>query len=150
MEKRLLRSKQNKVIAGVCGGFGEYFGIDPAIIRIVWVILSFASSGMGFIGYIIAMFIIPQNAAGTFNKNMGDSQNDWRTNTCDEEIGKDDMFKSQGSGKGSIVVGALLVFMGVVFLAQRFFHWVNMRNMWPVILIALGAIIVLKGRRDVF
>ena len=38
MEKKLYKSNQNKMICGVCGGIGEYFGIDPTIIRLAWAI----------------------------------------------------------------------------------------------------------------
>ena len=37
VSKRLYRSKKNKVFAGICGGVGEYFNIDPALIRLIWV-----------------------------------------------------------------------------------------------------------------
>ncbi|MCK4944106.1 MAG: PspC domain-containing protein, partial [Candidatus Aminicenantes bacterium] len=50
--KRLYRSQKDKIIAGVCGGIGEYFGIDPVIIRIITVILFFWG-GSGIIAYII-------------------------------------------------------------------------------------------------
>jgi len=57
--KRLYRSKTNRVIGGVCGGIGEYFGIDPTIIRLIWVILALMG-GTGIIAYIIAWIIIPE------------------------------------------------------------------------------------------
>ena len=56
--RRLYRSRTNKVFAGVCGGVGEYFNVDPVIIRILMVILTcFFCSGV--IIYIAAIFIIP-------------------------------------------------------------------------------------------
>lgn len=55
--KRLYRSEQNKMFLGVCGGIGEYFGIDPTIIRLGWALL--ACSGTGIIAYFIAAVIIP-------------------------------------------------------------------------------------------
>lgn len=58
--KRLYRSRNQQMIAGVCGGLGEYFGIDPTIIRLVWAILVFAA-GTGVLAYIIAALIIPEN-----------------------------------------------------------------------------------------
>lgn len=60
-EKRLLRSTTNRMICGVCGGIGEYFKIDPTIIRLIWVILSFCSAGSGLIVYILAAVIMPEN-----------------------------------------------------------------------------------------
>lgn len=73
-EKRLYRSVKNKVICGVCGGIGEYFQVDPVIIRLIWVLLmllqpwrglfhsfmGFSLVGGSLIFYIIAAVIIPQ------------------------------------------------------------------------------------------
>ncbi len=59
--KRLYRSSKNKIIAGVCSGIGEYYGIDPVIVRLVWVILSLVSFGFGVLAYLIAWMIIPRN-----------------------------------------------------------------------------------------
>ena len=57
--KKLHRSKKNRVIAGVCGGLGEYFGIDPVIIRLLWLLFLFAM-GTGILAYIIAWIVIPE------------------------------------------------------------------------------------------
>lgn len=58
MEKRLYKSNTNKTFAGVCGGIGEYFNIDPTLIRLVWIIFGLAG-GSGLLAYIIAAIIIP-------------------------------------------------------------------------------------------
>lgn len=58
--KKLLRSKNNRVLAGVCGGIGKYFDIDPTIIRLLWVFFIFFSFGAAIIVYIIAWIIIPE------------------------------------------------------------------------------------------
>lgn len=59
--KRLYRSSREKMLCGVCGGIGEYFNIDPTLIRLAWVIGSFWL-GAGIIAYIIAAIIIPKEA----------------------------------------------------------------------------------------
>jgi len=61
MNKKLYRSDENKIFAGVCGGIGEHTDIDPVIIRLIWVLLSlFAGLGLlGLIAYLIAVLIIP-------------------------------------------------------------------------------------------
>ena len=59
--KKLLRSTKNKMVAGVCGGIGEYFNVDPTVIRLLWVILTLISMGAGVIAYIIAWIIIPES-----------------------------------------------------------------------------------------
>lgn len=58
--KRLYRSNTNKVLAGVCGGVGEYFDVDPVIIRLAWALLSLLSLGTGILIYVIAIAIIPK------------------------------------------------------------------------------------------
>ena len=58
--KRLYLSKKDKMIAGVCGGLGEYFNIDPVIIRLVWVIFALISFGFGILVYLLAWIIIPE------------------------------------------------------------------------------------------
>ena len=58
---KLLRSNENKMICGVCGGIGEYFNMDPTLIRLLWVLLSLGSCGTGLLVYIIAAVIIPED-----------------------------------------------------------------------------------------
>jgi phage shock protein C len=60
--KRLYRSRKDRLLAGVCGGLGEYAGIDPALIRLIWVLVSlFMGAGMtGLVFYLIAWAIIPE------------------------------------------------------------------------------------------
>ena len=58
MNKKLYKSKTNKMLEGVCGGIAEYFGIDPTIVRLAWVVFC-ALGGSGILAYIIAAIIIP-------------------------------------------------------------------------------------------
>jgi phage shock protein PspC (stress-responsive transcriptional regulator) len=56
--KRLYRSRDYRIIAGVCGGIGEYFGIDPVLIRIITIMLVIFGGG-GLVAYLLAIIIIP-------------------------------------------------------------------------------------------
>lgn len=58
MGKKLYRSQTDKKIAGVCGGVAEYFGIDSTLVRLGWVLFTFAG-GSGILAYIIAWIIMP-------------------------------------------------------------------------------------------
>ena len=60
MKKQLYRSKTNCMIAGVCGGLGEYLDVDPTFIRLLWVLFILAG-GSGILAYIIAWIVIPQH-----------------------------------------------------------------------------------------
>ena len=57
---KLVKSRTNKMLTGVCGGIGELLGIDPTIIRLIWAALSLAG-GTGIILYIIAAVLIPED-----------------------------------------------------------------------------------------
>lgn len=61
MEKKLRRSIVDRKICGVCGGIGEYFDLDPTLVRLGWVFLSlFTYAFPGIIAYFIACLIIPE------------------------------------------------------------------------------------------
>ena len=60
MDKKLYKSNRSKMLCGVCGGFGEFFNIDPTLVRLGWVVFC-ALGGSGILAYIIAAIIIPQN-----------------------------------------------------------------------------------------
>lgn len=56
--KRLVKSNQNRIFCGVCGGIAQYFGIDATVIRLVWVLFCLAG-GSGVLAYVIAAIIMP-------------------------------------------------------------------------------------------
>jgi phage shock protein C len=60
--KRLLRSRRERVIAGVCGGVARYIGLDPVLVRLGWIFLTLVTGvGPGVILYLTAFLIIPEN-----------------------------------------------------------------------------------------
>lgn len=59
MNRKLYRSSTNRMICGVCGGIGEYLGVDATLVRLIWAIV--ACSGTGLLTYILAAVIIPEN-----------------------------------------------------------------------------------------
>lgn len=60
--KRLYRSSRNYVIGGVCGGLAEYLGVDPTLVRLVYVLVSiFSAAFPGILVYLIAWLVIPRD-----------------------------------------------------------------------------------------
>jgi phage shock protein C len=57
--KRLYRSKKDRILGGVCGGLGNFLTIDPVLVRVVWAV-SFFLGGVGFLAYLVAWIIIPE------------------------------------------------------------------------------------------
>lgn len=60
MQKRLYKSSTDKKLDGVCAGIGEYFDIDPTLIRLIWV-LAVLFAGTGILAYIVAAVVMPRN-----------------------------------------------------------------------------------------
>ena len=58
--KKLYRSQDNKMIAGVCGGIAEYFDIDPTVVRIIAVVMLLPGGFPGLIPYAILWYIVPR------------------------------------------------------------------------------------------
>jgi len=59
--KRLVRTRDDSVLAGVCGGFGRYFNLDSALVRLLWVFFTIFG-GSGVLAYLVAVFIIPDES----------------------------------------------------------------------------------------
>lgn len=59
--RRLYRSKGDYVLAGIAGGLGEYFKIDPVIIRVIFVLFGVFSGGVFLLGYLVLILIIPRD-----------------------------------------------------------------------------------------
>jgi phage shock protein PspC (stress-responsive transcriptional regulator) len=146
MYKQLYRSNDNKVIAGVCGGMAEYFNVDPIIVRLCWVIAGL--TGAGILAYIIAIFFMPLNP-DTFRNYESKANQD---NNSDEYGGgwnkdeKHDEFKARRSGS---VFGIILIVIGLYFLLRQLgiFYWIHGQFTVAAIFIALGALIIYRGRR---
>ncbi len=64
--KKLYRSTSQRMLAGVCGGLADYLGVDPTLIRVIYVLLSiFTAAFPGILVYIILIFIIPNDPGYT-------------------------------------------------------------------------------------
>lgn len=119
---RLRRSPDDKVFAGVCGGLGEYLGIDPVWFRVAFVALVFAGAGGGLILYLIAMIAIPEREAGEPSARS----------------------MSSGGKQGTIIAGAVLIAIGAIALLNATIPWIG-NLFWPGVLIALGAALLWRG-----
>ncbi|MBD3160876.1 MAG: PspC domain-containing protein [Candidatus Eisenbacteria bacterium] len=58
-KKRLYRSRTDRVLAGVCGGLADYLGMDPVLVRVLWVVIVL-SFGVGIIAYILLWLLTPE------------------------------------------------------------------------------------------
>lgn len=58
--KKLYLSGTNKKIGGVCGGLGEYFDVDPTLVRVIFIFITLLSLGLGIVAYILIWMVIPR------------------------------------------------------------------------------------------
>lgn len=131
MTKKIYRSKSNRIISGVCGGLGEYFNIDPNIIRLFWLLLSISTSGGGIIAYIVCSIVIPEDDSGII---YYESDNDRNQNT----------YKNS-----AIFIGIALILVGSILITkmvwpQSFLKFYNLRKYWPALLIIAGLYVLYK------
>ncbi len=129
MEKKLYRSRESRVIGGVCGGIGEYFEIDPVIVRLVFLILFFVF-GVGLITYIIAWIIIP-------DKPLDQAEVEYE---IDEEAIK------RQKEKRMKVLGYILFGLGIFFILELWFD-INFElgaEFWSIGLILIGLVLIFK------
>ena len=62
--KRLIRTRKGRLLAGVCAGIGEYTGIDPTVVRVIFVALALVTAGVFALVYLAAWVIIPEEGEG--------------------------------------------------------------------------------------
>lgn len=129
MNERLYKSTDDKVLAGVCGGIGHYFEIDPVLIRLIWAILFFAF-GAGLVAYIVAAIIMPsKEEAGEVND-------------------KSEAKKTYDQDKSKKVMGSALIVLGAFFLSRRFLGWIDYEMLAAGGLIILGVYLFIRRKRD--
>lgn len=76
MKKKLYRSKDDKILTGLCGGVAEYFGMNSGIVRLIVVLLSCGSVGVGLIIYFVLSFIIQENGQDRIEAEFTDADDD--------------------------------------------------------------------------
>ncbi len=146
--KRLYRSAKSKVFGGVAGGIAEYFDIDPIIIRLLFVIIAFAGGG-GAVVYLILWVALPLEPITMFNMNMGSAEpidpgNPDTQQTTDYSRDPSQVFSMpvKSENRNSLIGGIILITLGLIFLANRFIPNINFRDLWPLVLVVLGGVLI--------
>jgi len=146
--KRLYRSAKSKVFGGVAGGIAEYFDIDPIIIRLLFVIIAFAGGG-GVIVYLILWIALPLEPITPFTMNMGSGEpfnpgNSGEQSTTDFSTGTSNPFEVpvKSENRNGLIGGIVLISLGVIFLANRFIPNIDFGDLWPLVLVVLGGVLI--------
>jgi len=116
MKDKLYRSKNDKIIFGVCAGLADYFEIDPTIVRVITVILLIMGTSFIVPLYIILAIVLPENPSEKKEKVINKENN-------------------------SYLLGAGLVAIGLIMLLDQF-NIIVWQNLWPAILIIIGVVMI--------
>lgn len=128
MSEKLYRSSHNKVFAGICGGLGEYFDVDPVFVRIIAVILAFAS-GYGILAYIIAWVIMPKRE---FDPTM--------------EVKQPENNQVKHGSWNRYLPGMILVAIGTILLVHQYGYWFDWGEFWAVGFILAGLYFIFRWK----
>jgi len=137
VSRRLERSRTNRVIAGVCGGLGEYLDVDATFVRVAMVVLAFVG-GIGILVYIVLLVLMPlPGESPTF----GPSSTGGATTPA--------VIDPAAIERRRNAVGILLVAVGAVFLLGNLglFRGLDWKYIWPLAVIALGVYLIAQRTR---
>lgn len=115
------------MIGGVCGGLGEYLGVDSVLLRLAAVLLVFAG-GAGIVAYVVAWIVIPE---------------------AEDGVAAEPRAQDTGSQRRArVVAGAVLVCLGGLLLLDLVVPVsIDHRYLWPLLLIVIGAVVIARGDR---
>jgi phage shock protein C len=160
MEKRLYRSRSNRMIAGVCGGLAEYFVMDPTIVRIIAVICLFIGFFPAVIAYLVMAIVVPLQGSTTKQPEETVKENVQEMKQTATEIGKEfqSTFSKEASkdspptgstNRGISVIGIVIIIVGRILLISTL---VASWKLWifagPILLIAIGLLIIFARRKS--
>lgn len=137
--RKLYRSRTERMLGGVCGGFAEYLDLDPTLVRVIWVLSCFIN-GLGLLAYVVSWIVIPENP---------------HQSAAAAEAGR--------SKNSAFIVGVVLIALGLFFLSAEldifdgfFFDW-SWQPLWvglhrldltfPLLLIFIGVIYLIAVNR---
>lgn len=132
MTQRLQRFPSNAVVGGVCAGIAEYFKIDPALVRVIFVLGTFAK-GLFLLLYLILWIALPTS----------DHKYDYASSSLIPTTNMET--KKQNS---NFLGGIILVVVGLIFLFDEFdlFWWFRFDKLWPVIPIIIGLYLLFRDK----
>ncbi len=141
MEPRLMRSTDERMIAGVCGGLAQYLGVDPVLVRLAFLLL-IPAGGIGAPLYIILTIVMPSeedvelSQAEIVGKNI---------NELGETV-TSGVDRARQHPEGPRIAAILLILMGVYFLLESL-GFFSGSLFWPLALILLGVFLLVRRNR---
>lgn len=142
--RKLERSKTDRIVTGVCGGFGAYFDVDPVWFRLAFVLLALAGGG-GVILYILFAIVMPSEDAPA-----GDARDTVRQGFEDLSGRARDMVDGVRGGRHDArrTAAVLLILVGAIVLIDNlgWLWWFDAGMLWAIALIGLGVWLLARRR----
>lgn len=133
MNKKLQRPPDTAMIGGVCAGIAEYFGVDPTWIRLLAVLLIFAS-GFGLVAYLVGWVVIPR---GPLTRQAEEVAAPPAARAAEKAT-------QPARGLG-FIPGVILVIIGMAFLFDNLFFWFDWDYVWPLLLVGGGLLMIYQA-----
>ncbi|HEX5040475.1 MAG TPA: PspC domain-containing protein [Candidatus Limnocylindria bacterium] len=171
MNRRLYRSRTDTVLGGVASGLAVYLNTDPALVRIAWAILVPLTGGAAFLAYIVGWIVVPEEpypGAATGAPPPGPAGAGAGASASEADAGEGEADASdpiaesaatpatwtsppagarRGDNRAGILVGIGLVIIGLWFLVRPYLPDIQWNLIWPVLIVAIGGLILVTAAR---
>jgi phage shock protein C len=159
---KLVRSRSDRILSGVCGGLARHLRLDPTLVRIVFVLLG-ALNGLGVILYLAMAVLVPREGEPATDPKqtvaqgaaeLGAGVRDLASQMAEEAAATAKRIQARTPRAGqaaSFWLGAALVLLGLWFLLRNFGlwpSWIKFRYLWPAALIGLGVLLLTRRIRE--
>lgn len=145
--KRLYRSRRDRVILGVAGGLADYFEVDVAIVRLIWVLLALAAGPGTLLVYLVAGLVVPEEPFARLEGVNDVSGGSASRSDIDRELAE--LARTGGAGRrearSALILGVILTVLGVLLLTHNLFRWFNLQRLWPVLIIIAGGVLIWRS-----
>lgn len=152
MNRKLYRSPDDRVLAGVAGGMAETYDIDPSLVRIGWALLIILTGGIFLVLYVVMALVVPLRSfsqplwSASAGPDGAPSAPQMTPNTGGPPPpGYQPGYsrnRSNNNATGAMIFGLILILAGGYFLVRQFIPQLNLALLWPVVVIGLGAVLI--------
>ena len=132
--RHLYRSRRDRMVSGVCGGLAEYFGVDPIIVRLAFVLITLAG-GSGILAYFVLAIVVPEEPISDLALLEEDADKLKR-------VPANPVIEHRNRKTAAII----LILIGIVALAGNagWLWWFDWGLLWPLVLVALGGVVLFR------
>lgn len=145
MPRKLTRETHGAMLAGVAAGFARYLDIDPVLARLGFVLLAFVN-GLGILVYLAGWALMPLGSEGAPTEGYQ------TLHAAGDQLAAEVRKVAGDAASAQLAIGTVLVVTGTLLLAHNLGwlewpYWMRFKTLWPLLLVALGAGLVLKSKR---